>query len=214
MSKPIELMHVYFGENKNTCGTCCNLVEVIRGKKKLRKCKAYGGFHSSKADWAKKWVACGLYGEHVPQPMVSDVERLRLHANCMMDEWESTLCKRSEFITAANRIEQLRTELTNERIDNTNLIGELATVTAERDRYKAEHENPQPLTLEEVKEHITKGHPNDIKPLYVDFKPTIPIDYTSRWRDAYNLSRLIAGRGDEYGKTWIAYRSKPKEENT
>lgn len=67
-----------------------------------------------------------------------------------------------------------------------------------------------PLTLEEVKEHITKGHPNDIKPLYVDFKPTIPIDYTSRWRDAYNLSRLIAGRGDEYGKTWIAYRSKPK----
>ena len=114
---------------------------------------------------------------------------------------------------AADRIEQLRAELTNERIANTNLIGELATVTAERDRYKAVHENPQPLTLEEVKEHITKGHPNDIKPLYVDFKPTIPIDYTSRWRDAYNLSRLIAGRGDEYGKTWIAYRSKPKEDD-
>lgn len=49
-----------------------------------------------------------------------------------------------------------------------------------------------------------------IDALYVDFKPTIPIDYASRWRDAYNLSRLIAGRGDEYGKTWIAYRSKPK----
>ena len=115
---------------------------------------------------------------------------------------------------AADRIEQLCAELTNEKIDNTNLIGELATVAAERDRYKAERENPQLLTLEEVKEHITKGHPNDIKPLYVDFKPTIPIDYTSRWRDAYNLSRLIAGRGDEYGKTWLAYRSKPKEENT
>lgn len=68
------------------------------------------------------------------------VERLRLHANCMMDEWESTLCKRSEFITAANRIEQLRAELTSERIDNTNLIGELATVAAERDRYKAERD--------------------------------------------------------------------------
>ena len=111
---------------------------------------------------------------------------------------------------AADRIEQLHTELTKEKIDNTNLIGELATVAAERDRYKAERENPQPLTLEEVKEHITKGHPNDIKPLYVDFKPTIPIDYASRWRDAYNLSRLIAGRGDEHGKTWLAYRSKPK----
>ena len=69
------------------------------------------------------------------------VERLRLNANCMMDEWEPTLCKRSEFITAADRIEQLHAELTNERIDNTNLIGELATVTAERDRYKAVHEN-------------------------------------------------------------------------
>lgn len=111
---------------------------------------------------------------------------------------------------AADRIEQLRAELYFEKIDNTKLKGELATVAAERDRYKAVHENPQPLTLEEVKEHITKGHPNDIKPLYVDFKPTIPIDYASRWRDAYNLSRLIAGRGDEYGKTWIAYRSKPK----
>ena len=111
---------------------------------------------------------------------------------------------------AADRIEQLHTELTKEKIDNPNLIGDLATVAAERDRYKAERENPQPLTLEEVKEHITKGHPNDIKPLYVDFKPTIPIDYASRWRDAYNLSRLIAGRGDEYGKTWLAYRSKPK----
>lgn len=74
------------------------------------------------------------------------VERLRLNATCMMDEWESTLCKRSDFITAADRIEQLRTELTNERIDNTNLIGELATVAAERDRYKAECENPQPST--------------------------------------------------------------------
>lgn len=47
---------------------------------------------------------------------------------------------------AADRIEQLRAELTNERIDNTNLIGELDTVAAERDRYKAECENPQPST--------------------------------------------------------------------
>lgn len=41
---------------------------------------------------------------------------------------------------AADRIEQLRAELTNERIANTNLIGELATVAAERDRYKAERD--------------------------------------------------------------------------
>ena len=41
---------------------------------------------------------------------------------------------------AADRIEQLRAELTNEKIDNTNLIGELATVAAERDRYKADRD--------------------------------------------------------------------------
>lgn len=137
----------------------------------------------------------------------------RLHENAewaRCNEWETPLCLADDLTAAADAIERLKSELTQEKIDNTNLIGELATVAAERDRYKAERENPQPLTLEEVKEHITKGHPNDIKPLYVDFKPTIPIDYASRWRDAYNLSRLIAGRGDEYGKTWIAYRSKPK----
>ena len=41
---------------------------------------------------------------------------------------------------AADRIEQLCAELTNERIANTNLIGELATVAAERDRYKEERD--------------------------------------------------------------------------
>ena len=43
-------------------------------------------------------------------------------------------------------IEQLRAELYFEKIDNTNLIGELATVAAERDRYKAVHENLRPPT--------------------------------------------------------------------
>ena len=168
------------------------------------------------------------------------VERLRENAEWARgNEWETPLCLADDLKEAADAIERLKneaegmrsnwsksvitikrlqSELTQEKIDNTNLIGELATVAAERDRYKAERDAAereilQPLTLEEVKEHITKGHPNDIKPLYVDFKPTIPIDYTSRWRDAYNLSRLIAGRGDEYGKTWIAYRSKPKEDD-
>ena len=41
---------------------------------------------------------------------------------------------------AADRIEQLRAELYFEKIDNTKLIGELATVAAERDRYKAERD--------------------------------------------------------------------------
>lgn len=69
------------------------------------------------------------------------VKRLRIRADGMMDEWDSILCNCSELVTAASRIEQLHTELTKEKIDNTNLMGELATVAAERDRYKAEREN-------------------------------------------------------------------------
>ena len=41
---------------------------------------------------------------------------------------------------AADRIEQLCAELYFEKIDNTKLKGELATVAAERDRYKAERD--------------------------------------------------------------------------
>ncbi len=74
--KPIELMRYYFGESVgNTCGTCCNIRTVQYNSKRLRKCVAYGGFHSSKADWAKSWPACGLYGKPVPQQMVSDTAK-------------------------------------------------------------------------------------------------------------------------------------------
>ena len=41
---------------------------------------------------------------------------------------------------AADRIEQLCAELYFEKIDNTKLKGELATVAAERERYKAERD--------------------------------------------------------------------------
>jgi hypothetical protein len=136
------------------------------------------------------------------------VERLRLHANCMMDEWESTLCKRSEFITAANRIEQLRAELTNERIDNTNLIGELATVAAERDRYKAERENPQPLTLEELRRM-------DGQPVWVTFLDDVfTIGHTAPLWMIVNAEEKEFQAKNEYvcfsDIGCIAYPSKPK----
>lgn len=117
---------------------------------------------------------------------------------------------------AADRIEQLRAELTNEIIDNTNLIGELATVAAERDRYKAErdaaeHKNLKPLTLEEL-----RGM--DGEPIWIQGKSRetsgwavmrYPFDYqVARCPDEWNLRF----KTDECGKTWLAYRSKPKEE--
>lgn len=73
----------------------------------------------------------------------------RLHENAewaRCNEWETPLCLADDLTAAADAIERLKSELTQEKIDNTNLIGELATVTAERDRYKAECENPQPST--------------------------------------------------------------------
>lgn len=80
------------------------------------------------------------------------VERLREKAEWARgNEWETPLCLADELTAAADAIERLKSELAQEKIDNTNLIGELATVAAERDRYKAERENPQPLTLEELR---------------------------------------------------------------
>ena len=89
------------------------------------------------------------------------VERLRIRANGMLDEWDSILCKRSEFITAANRIEQLRAELYFEKIDNTKLKGELATVSAERDRYKAERDAAVRDMKQNTKCYICKNFPKD-----------------------------------------------------
>ena len=90
------------------------------------------------------------------------VERLRENAEWARgNEWETPLCLADDLTAAADAIERLKneaegmrsnwsksvitikrlqSELTQEKIDNTNLIGELATVAAERDRYKAERD--------------------------------------------------------------------------
>lgn len=69
------------------------------------------------------------------------VERLREKAEwARCNEWETPLCLADDLTAAADAIERLKSELTQEKIDSTNLIGELATVAAERDRYKAERD--------------------------------------------------------------------------
>lgn len=82
-SKPIELMHLYFGVKggMDCCGTCCNLVVINAGNKKFRKCKAYGTTCSSKSDFAKRWEACGLYGKEVHGQIVSDTAK-RIFSRC------------------------------------------------------------------------------------------------------------------------------------
>lgn len=73
--KPIDLMLLYFGERNDICGNCCNLISVRYNDRKVRKCLAYGGLHSSKADWAKRWPACGLFGKVIRQSVVSNTAK-------------------------------------------------------------------------------------------------------------------------------------------
>ena len=137
------------------------------------------------------------------------VERLRLNANCMMDEWEPTLCKRSEFITAADRIEQLCAELYFEKIDNTNLIGELATVAAERDRYKAEHENLRPPTNAD---RIREMSDEELAYFLVDCNPANcqQCAFSSGWRcDPDREDYSDAEKCTEGRKRWL---QQPAEE--
>lgn len=74
--KPIDMMHFRFGKKPGKkCGDCPNLFEAYYGDRKVRKCKAYGGLHSSKADWALKWEACGLFGTMICGPVVTNGEK-------------------------------------------------------------------------------------------------------------------------------------------
>lgn len=62
--RKIDLMHRQFGKCEgHTCGECNNLREGRYHDKILRKCKVYGMTHSEASDWAKRWLACGLFNK-------------------------------------------------------------------------------------------------------------------------------------------------------
>lgn len=61
--RKIDLMHREFGEcEEHTCGECSNLVEH-RYDKCYRKCVIYGCTNSEASDWAKRWIACGMFNK-------------------------------------------------------------------------------------------------------------------------------------------------------
>lgn len=137
------------------------------------------------------------------------VERLREKAEWARgNEWETPLCLADDLTAAADAIERLKSELTQEKIDNTNLIGELATVAAERDRYKAERENPQPLTLEELRR--MDGEVVCI-PESEEYFGGMGIVSVSQERVVdVGVPKFGYWPFREYGEGWRAYRSKPK----
>ena len=71
----------------------------------------------------------------------------------------------------------------------------------------------EPLTREQVIEHISSGHPHEIAPLYIEFKKEFSLDYAPRWRDAYNLSAMSRSQYENYGVTWRCWYLKPTEED-
>ena len=121
----------------------------------------------------------------------------RLHENAewaRCNEWETPLCLADDLTAAADTIERLQAEL--------------ATVAAERDRYKAERENPQPLTLEELRRM-------DGEVVYIPESE----EYFGGMGIVSVSQERVVGVGDpkfgywpfrEYGEGWRAYRSKSK----
>lgn len=74
---------------------------------------------------------------------------------------------------------------------------ELAVVAL---REKAERENPAPLTMEELVMM-------DCEPVWIRDK------HSSGYEFSADAADYFEGRNPkEYGKTWVAYRHKPKEE--
>ena len=62
--RKIEIMHRQFGKcDGHTCGECFNLEVFNYHGRTYRKCNVYGVSNSEGTDWAKRWLACGLFNK-------------------------------------------------------------------------------------------------------------------------------------------------------
>lgn len=62
--KKIALMRQEFGLcDGHTCGECSNLIRQSVGNRAVFKCKVYGNTASTASDWAKWYLACGLFNK-------------------------------------------------------------------------------------------------------------------------------------------------------
>lgn len=74
-----DLMHKEFGICEgHTCVECSNFVEGKYHDKTLRKCKVYGLTHSEASDWAKRYLACGMFNKaYTGRPIIELVKPAR-----------------------------------------------------------------------------------------------------------------------------------------
>lgn len=74
--RKIDLMHKFFGICEGrTCGECSNLVEEPYHGRMYRKCKCYGQTNSAASDWAKRYLACGMFNK--PYKGRPNIERVK-----------------------------------------------------------------------------------------------------------------------------------------
>lgn len=69
-----QLMQKEFGNCPgHVCGECSNLV---KGDWNHTKCKVYGVTSSQASDWAKRWLACGMFNKtYTGRPIIELVRR-------------------------------------------------------------------------------------------------------------------------------------------
>lgn len=63
MKKKIELMHELFGKiESHRCKECIHMPH--RNEKNCyQKCEVYGNTNSESSDWAKSYIACGMFNK-------------------------------------------------------------------------------------------------------------------------------------------------------
>ena len=80
-----QLMYKQFGMCEgHACGECSNLVEGNWGHKK---CKVYGNTSSEASDWAKRWLACGMFNKiYTGGPIIELVRPVRKQTALTIEE--------------------------------------------------------------------------------------------------------------------------------
>ena len=76
--RKIAAMHKVFGKaSGHICADCPALICKQGHGRRYYKCYCYGDSASTATDWAKSWIACGLWGQPIHKGHVALIHRLK-----------------------------------------------------------------------------------------------------------------------------------------
>lgn len=83
-----QLMYKQFGMCEgHLCGECSNLMSVRANDRPLHKCRVYGNTSSEASDWAKRWLACGMFNKtYTGGPIIELVRPVRKQTGLTIEE--------------------------------------------------------------------------------------------------------------------------------